>query len=277
MDASDPLARMMREYFVKRDNDAQPRIEVEAIQKAVTTFGQIIEALATLAYKAMVALEPYAEQIKAAAEHYPNASLLEKAGWLPHETFPIHLLNEYRENIPALNQAITQHYADHWEKVRDIFEATLLKRSVDDQARRLFNQALTAHQMGLYALVPRAIFPELERISRIKFSQPPRARVTSQKSLKEFVGTKLSLRDVSPGGIYGLTLFGKFFDHVYNDVDDETYDAMKNEAVPNRHAALHGWFDYDNVQSSLNALIMADYIFYLFDVIENDASRVGDE
>jgi hypothetical protein len=54
-------------------------------------------------------------------------------------------------------------------------------------------------------------------------------------------------------------------------VTPKNFVDISADAVPNRHAALHGYCVYDNAQSSLNALIMADYMLHLFDQLDTPA------
>ena len=42
---------------------------------------------------------------------------------------------------------------------------------------------------------------------------------------------------------------------------EEDRDRLKQDPVPNRHAAIHGLVVYSSPQNSLNAIFIADYIF----------------
>lgn len=88
-----------------------------------------------------------------------------------------------------------------------------------------------------------------------------------------------SLGDFTPNGIYELVLFEyltKFLseDHeidytksiygMYTNVHtEESLELVKQDAVPNRHAAMHGLVVYSTPQNSLNMIFVADYIFQI--------------
>lgn len=80
---------------------------------------------------------------------------------------------------------------------------------------------------------------------------------------------------------YGLHLFQKLKAHLYEKVgEDEAIIAkLAADPVPNRHAALHGLVCYKTVQSSLNAIIIADFIFHLINCINQygDAANENEE
>ena len=51
---------------------------------------------------------------------------------------------------------------------------------------------------------------------------------------------------------------------------EEHLEGLKNNPVPNRHAAIHGLLVYSSQQNSLNVIFLADY---LFDVIKPGLQR----
>ena len=78
-------------------------------------------------------------------------------------------------------------------------------------------------------------------------------------------------------GLYELDIFGHLTKHLRDDDEsegskfvhgvfqrvgnEEDRERLKQNPVPNRHAALHGFVTYDSPQNSLNAIFIADYIF----------------
>ena len=52
----------------------------------------------------------------------------------------------------------------------------------------------------------------------------------------------------------------------------DTRRRFAEEPVPNRHAAVHGLAVYSSMQSSLNAIFMADFIFQAIGVLKRMAS-----
>ena len=116
--------------------------------------------------------------------------------------------------------------------------------------------------------------PEIERVSRIELhGDNLREKITSQPHLRELAG-QLSLNAVEPRGYYGLVLFKKLTDHLYNRIaTEEDRNRCNQDPVPNRHAAVHGLVVYSSNQNSLNTIFMADYIFQII-LKSNSLDRV---
>ena len=65
-----------------------------------------------------------------------------------------------------------------------------------------------------------------------------------------------------PGGGPVFAQFERMADHLYKTVcTTENVAELVNDSVPNRHAALHGLVSYRTMKSSLNALIMTEFMF----------------
>jgi hypothetical protein len=188
------------------------------------------------------------------------------AGWLPHYTTPAELLTPGL--TPAeLSQLLETHYRDEWSAVRDQFSTSVDRLKVDDQAKDCFKEALSIHGYGYYRAVPRFLFPEVERLARLYLHDGELKGFASQRKLAALAG-ELDLHATNPGGLFAGKLYEKLLDHVYTKVEtQEQLSAVINDPVPNRHAAIHGVITYSTLQSSINALIMCDYIFQVFSAI----------
>jgi hypothetical protein len=247
---------------------------VEAKDDFGKTLVGIFIGICLLAGKAQEFLKSIEVPLMAIALKFHQAAELEKVGWLPHPDFPFDRFDDALQNPVALKEALAQYHSDSWPDIRKALEANIASRRIDEDARNLFRQALDAHGMGFYALVPRSLFPELERIWRAKFSEEPTSKTTSHPGLMRALKGQLDLMDAVPGEFFpGMTLLGKLLDHVFKTVTSDNHAEISADLVPNRHAAQHGYCVYDNAQSSLNALIMADYMLHLFDQLDSPEFR----
>jgi hypothetical protein len=74
---------------------------------------------------------------------------------------------------------------------------------------------------------------------------------------------EIGFSDLAPSG--GGPVFAqveRMADHLYKTVrTTENVAELVNDSVPNRHAALHGLVSYRTMKSSLNALIMTEFMF----------------
>ena len=204
------------------------------------------------------------------ARMHHHQERLESAGWLPHTSTPFALLDENEAEQDGV--ILENYYRENWAEVKEQFLETTDALNIDNTAKNVFKQALQAHESGLYSLVARSLFPEIERVTRVELHTGEMETVTSQKTLRERAGT-LSTHDFQDLGYWGFVLFSSL-DHIYdycNTVDHKIAFSMK--PIPNRHAAIHGHVVYDNLCSSLNALIITEFIFQVVTTLKqsNDA------
>lgn len=193
--------------------------------------------------------------------------LFDEAGWLPHYTTPFERL-ETLEGAEALNALLDEHYRTNWAEVRASLESHLTLYGVDDKAKRVFRRAMDLHEGGFYDAAVLYIFPEIERLARAELHDGQLDGFTSQRRLRELASEFYS-DQIQPGGFRGMTLFQCLDDHLYSRVKTaDALEAARNDPVPNRHAAIHGLVDYDSHQSSVNVLIMADYVLQVFSAVK---------
>lgn len=196
--------------------------------------------------------------------------LLDEAGWLPHYTTPFDDLEglETAEDVAGFLEA---HYRTHWSDVRASLEAHLLLYAVDDQAKASFRIALDLHEDGYHGAAVLHVFPAIERLARQELHNGQLSGFASQPQLRELAG-KLYADQIEPGGFRGMALYQCLDDHLYSQLKTaEALEAARLDPVPNRHAAIHGLIDYDTHQSSVNALIMADYVLQVFGALKADS------
>lgn len=88
-----------------------------------------------------------------------------------------------------------------------------------------------------------------------------------------------SARTLPAGDIFGFEfgwqLFTKLEQHLYEEVGDDpaVRETFAADPVPNRHGALHGIITYKDMKTSLNAIIMTDFMFHLIGRLK---LRLGD-
>jgi hypothetical protein len=223
-----------------------------------------------------------------------KAATVEKSCWLPHHTTPFDLLESEDMEQGQVTDLIAGHYTNEWPAVEQAFLTQLASYDLDEEAKETMREALLAHRQGMFRVAPRLLFPEIERVCSDAFfdgkrtisvptkkGKQSRLPITRLKEVWEMVG-ELPIGDLAAYE-YSWQLFRKVEDHLYSDVgDDETArEKYCADPVPNRHAALHGIICYNTQQTSLNTIIMADFIFHLvsqlkkYAVVETKTDEAG--
>ena len=244
---------------------------------------QISRTLQIIAARLAPALHSIDEFIKNIAILEWQSRLLKDAGFLPHVTMPMNLIEQCADDPNELSNSIEKYYRDNWPEIHHKLMERVDAHLIDDEAKAVFREALTAHQLGHFRSVIRLLFPEIERVARTELNEGTLKNVLGAKGLKpervlQQLAGELSIADVAPQGYFGLALFQRLTDHLYVSVwTDDDYKRMKADTVPNRHAALHGRIIYRSFKNSLNTLFMTDYIFQIVDVIKNSTAETADE
>jgi hypothetical protein len=209
----------------------------------------------------------FAPMLEEFAKNEARCNRLEEAGWLPHPASPWHLLDNEDLCGEALNEAVEAYYFENWPSVRISIEKAISDYTIDDEAKATFGEALAAHEAGLYRCVARTLFPEIERVSRAEIHDGAMDKIASQPKLQEAI-SNLCPSDIARDGISGMLLYNKLIDHLYVSMPTpERVNAIAAEPVPNRHAAVHGYVTYKTLRHSMNALIIAEYLFHAITVI----------
>jgi len=206
-----------------------------------------------------------------AATNYPRAKLLEEAGWLPHYTTPE--LDPSME-VEAADEAISRYYQEAWPAVEDAFLRRLASWRIDDEAKACFEEALAAHRSGLYRVAPRLLFPEIERLARTELGSL--LEVTASQRQFRHAASEMGSENFVRTGILTLRLFGAFSNRIYAKVETNAeLESVRADPVPNRHAVVHGLAVYNTQKSSLNALIIAEFVLLTVDAVKV-AARLQD-
>lgn len=209
-------------------------------------------------------------------EEVRKVEMVEKSGWLPHHTTPFDLLESDGLEQDQIADLIEGYYAKEWAAAEQAFPEKLADHDVDEEAKETMSEALAAHRQGMFRVAPRLLFPEIERVCSDAFFNGKRTITVPTKNGKLFrlpitrlkevweMVREMSLGDLAPYK-YSWQLFKKVKEHLYDEVGDDEAAREKYRAdpVPNRHGALHGIICYKTQQTSLNTIIMADFIFHL--------------
>ena len=190
----------------------------------------------------------------------------EEAGWFPHSTFPRHLLN-WNGDETYSDEMVLTHYRNNWSTVSHVIGSELANCDVDFDAKEAIRQALTAHENGLYQLVPPALFTAIERAVRVCLYDDKVGSISVKDQLVNLVG-RLPL-SVLPDGTLAFVGFVQLSHHLYENIHtDEVRERFLEASIPNRHAAIHGLVIYSSEKSSLNAIFVAMYVFQILTVLK---------
>jgi hypothetical protein len=127
----------------------------------------IASALSSYIKKFKEVVEPYKQPaVLRIACHYRRADIAIRSGWLPHNTTPwdsigVDMTPEQCSSI------LDEFYRLSWPKTKAFFVRSISKKNLDTEAKEVFHDALLAHEHSLYRAVPRLLFPEIERITRV--------------------------------------------------------------------------------------------------------------
>lgn len=199
-------------------------------------------------------------------ERWQHGERLLKAGWVPH---PI-LFSIEEPDEDKFRQQIEPLWRQHWPA----FQINLVERvkTLDSMAGPVLIEATQLHQLGYYRSVPRLLLPECEAVVRRRFGVPEVGTDTQLKSLRDRLGAMPLQEHGRP--IDGLWLFSMLEGHLVDHVrTQEQVDRFKASGIPNRHACIHGIIDYRTFQSSMNAILMALYVFEMVEVATAGAQQ----
>lgn len=259
------------------------------LEKASANFAEIgkslsqtLQRIADLWSKADWA--PFLKVFGEIAEQGRKAALVEQSGWLPHHTTPFDRLDcggSEPFDVDQTDSVLAAYYREQWSEVAERFRIQIETYDVDDEAKETFLEALEIHGAGHYRAAPRLLFPEIERVASDEFFGGKRKVVikTEKGKSRPVLITRLkevraSAHELPAGDIfgfeYGWQLFTKLEEHLYEEVGDDPVvrEKFAMDPVPNRHGALHGIITYKDMKTSLNAIIMADFMFHLMSRIK---------
>ncbi len=124
----------------------------------------VLEEWSRIADAAAEAMERIQPALKRFDERKRIHDALDKVGWLPHPSVPYRLVEGCGDDFALLDARVSEYYRTRWSEIRDEMESGLAEYHIDDEARAMFREALMAHESGLYRVICRSLFPEIERI-----------------------------------------------------------------------------------------------------------------
>jgi hypothetical protein len=168
---------------------------------------------------------------------------------------------------------VQSHYEEQWAEVSADLSAGIEACDLDREAKDCFLEAIAAHGAGLYRCAPRLLFPEVERVARIELHGGALDRMASQQRLVGLIAD-LTPAEMASTGVTGLRFYRKLTEHLYENLKDpESVAVAAADPVPNRHAAIHGIVSYTSAKSSLNAVLVADYLLQAISTIKRLAAE----
>ena len=200
--------------------------------------------------------------------------LVLQAGWLPHASVPPALIADAAD-VQDADKRLRDFYRENWPTIEMSLRASVGQSDVDLEAKESFDECLRAHALGLYRTAPAVLFPQIERVARSALL-PNAMGASAANRMFEAIG-KLGASEFTMPGVSGVRLYQKMAEHLYKQVwtPAEVQEACL-DPVPNRHAALHGRVSYASEKSSLNMLIMTDFIFdAISKVAREDRTRLA--
>jgi hypothetical protein len=246
------------------------------LKQLAADFEAVRAAIAALADEAVEAARRWVEAdsrtMMRLQRHLHRYKLCESAGWIPHYTTPLSLIEDDTD-AADLSHRLNQYYKTNWPQVRSEFETRLTGLNVDEEARAAFLEGLQAHGYGLYRATPRLLFPEIERIARIELHGGRFAPITSLVEVRKAAINLRATEIVQQAGGPGVVLaqFKRMRYHLYETAfEQERVTQLATDPVPNRHATLHGLVSYRTMQSSLNALIMTEFMFRIIPALKTN-------
>lgn len=186
--------------------------------------------------------------------------VLRENGLLPHRTTPWEQFDS--ENPAAFPAAVRAFYNQSWDEVRAAFLADIDGYNIGEETKQAFKEAIECHSAGLYRSAILTLLPAAEMEFRRTYAIEPGKGAASLKELRKAF-------DILPAGVVlshfaPIDLFDTLDAHMYEEVKSEAaLQKFMADEVPNRHAAIHGLIHYKTEISSINALIMTDYVCFL--------------
>ena len=182
-------------------------------------------------------------------------------GWVVHRTLPTTVLEDASED--NLDEAIMTHYKERWAEVRREIELDTGGYLIDEDSKETMSQILSAHEYGLYRLVPVAIMVEIERAVRVHLYGELVGRHLDIKGkiVDEISELPISaFQDITSVIVQHETLENHLYEHIDDDSDRSRF---AENPIPNRHAAIHGLVPYSTEKSSLNSIFLADFVLQM--------------
>ena len=242
--------------------DSLVRSQMEAANTFSSAFSQITQGLARSFSLPNLFESPFTGLLRSLPPLVnPKARVAEELGWVVHRTLPTTVLEDASED--NLNEAIMTYYKERWAEVRREIELATSGYLIDEDSKDTMSQILSAHEYGLYRLVPVAIMVEIERAARVHlYGELVGRHLDIKGKIVDEIGELpiSAFQDITSGIIQHETLENHLYEHIDDDGDRSQF---AENPIPNRHAAIHGLVPYSTEKSSLNSIFLADFVLQM--------------
>ena len=238
------------------------RPQMEAANTFSSAFSQITQGLARSFSLPNLFESPFTGLLRSLPPLVnPKARVAEELGWVVHRTLPTTVLEDASED--NLDEAIMTYYKERWAEVRREIELATSGYLIDEDSKDTMSQILSAHEYGLYRLVPVAIMVEIERAARVHlYGELVGRHLDIKGKIVDEIGELpiSAFQDITSGIIQHETLENHLYEHIDDDGDRSQF---AENPIPNRHAAIHGLVPYSTGKSSLNSIFLADFVLQM--------------
>ena len=175
------------------------------------------------------------------------------SGWLPYYSELIERVEGHEGDAISLDRMISAYYRGHWTEIRREIEGRMETCEIDEEAIETLQEAFAAHESENYRSVCRLLLPEMGRsIRRNFFDDTGRIKTAEMtRTLAEY----LAEDEILSRQVLCLVTIGRHAQHMYAQVDDDNRDQFEQNAIPNRHATVHGLVSYSTHKHSMNMII----------------------
>lgn len=227
---------------------------------------ELAQALLLFIESSLEAIERWRPELEWGARYLAASAQMKSAGIIPHQTAPWADFDHLSaESFPAI---VLEHYSANWDRIEQAFSDEVSLHKISDETRLAFTEALHCHRNGFYRASVLTLLPAIEREFRLAAQIGPSFQAASLKELREKIKDVPYIDINRPIG--PAYLFGIFDTHLYESVktQDDVDRFMKNP-IPNRHAAIHGLVSYTSSLNSINAIILAEYLFFIISKVRS--------
>ena len=131
------------------------------------------------------ALDPLAIEIMTAGTIWRMHDRAHETGWIlcpdvsDFDGYQ-NILNKSGEDHETLDRCLSEFYSVNWPRIDSNLRSEFSTYSLDELSKSAFCAALTLHGEGKYDLAPRILFPEIERVMRIKLFNNSQNKISSK-------------------------------------------------------------------------------------------------
>ncbi len=240
VEAMKPLSLLARQF----EKEIKPlKLFSQRIYKQLESFRTISFQIAEKRETLQSALSPCVAEITTLGTIWRMHDRAYETGWIlcpdvsDFDGYQ-NILKKSGEDDETLDRCISEFYSVNWPRIGSYLRSEFSTYSLDELSKSAFCTALTLHGADKYDLVPRILFPEIERVIRIKLFENSQGKIGSKAMIENF-GKKYSWREVTTRSpITHHILFGELIRWVFADC--KTRGAIETHCVPNRHEVIHG-------------------------------------